>query len=541
MGTDTVSLQLGKHQISAGADIRYEPIYMYEDWAATSISFNGNYTGDPVGDILLGVPDSGFTAIGDPLLNLRMWFQSYFVQDNMKLTKNLSVNVGLNYEHQQQPVDTANHVGSFDVATDQDLSYPQTNVLGLNRAMVMPRYLNFAPRLGFNYLPFADGKTDIKGGFGIYYIQPNINQYEVEVDTTKYYLIQSYNNSNTAPPPGYTVSPTSPGPPSYTLSQLFGPNVPGGGPTASFIQPNGKTPYTYEWNLTIDHTIKNWLTEVAYLGSAAHHYEERPNIAPLLNSSGATALPGWNGVQENTMSGSSFYQGLAVRVEHRYSSGFSVLGNYTFSKCLGYPWQDVFSWHPLDLDLDRGHCQEDLNHNLVANAIYELPFGQGKAFLNHNALLDQVVGGWRLAAIAAYHTGYWSTLGSNQNLGIFVNALPDVTGPVNNSKLHSLGKNLRLGPYFNTQNVVPVTQEAVQGNAAVQELANPGSADWDLSGYKGWTYRERYTLDFRADVFNAFNRANFYGLDAGVNDARFGLVTNANPGREIQLSLRLTF
>ena len=542
MGTESVSLQLGKHQISAGLDIRYEPIYMYEDWAATSISFNGNYSGDPVGDILLGVPDASSTAIGSPLLNLRMWYQSYFAQDNIKLAKNLSVNVGLNYEHQQQPVDTANHVGSFDIATNQDLSYPDTNALGLTRAMVMPRYLNFAPRLGFNYLPFADGKTDVKGGFGIYYMQPNINQYEVEVDTTKYYLIQSYNNSNAAPSAGYVTSPANPGPPIYTLNQLFGPNVPGGGPTASFIQPNGKTPYTYEWNLTIDHTLKNWLMEVAYLGSAAHHYEERPNIAPLLNSSGATALPGWNGVQENTMSGSSFYHGVALRVEHRYSSGFSVLGNYTFSKCLGYPWQDVFSWHPLNLDLDRGHCQEDLNHNLVANAIYELPFGQGKAFLNNSGPINQVIGGWRVAAIAAYHTGYWSTLGSNQNLGIFVNALPDVTGPVNNSSLHSgLGKNGRLGPYFNTQNVVPVTQEAVQGNASVQEVANPGSADWDLSGYKGWTYHDRYTLDFRADVFNAFNRANFYGLDTGVNDARFGLVTNANPGREIQLSLRLTF
>lgn len=542
MGTDTVTLQKGRHQISAGFDIRYEPIYMYEDWAATSLNFNGNYTGDPVADILLGVPTSSTTAIGDPLLNLRMWYQSYFVQDNIKLKKNLSVNVGINYEHRSQPVDTQNHVGSFDVATNQDLSYPDTNVLGLTRAMVKPKFLNFAPRIGFNYVPFSNGNTDIKGGFGIYYIQPNINQYEVEVDTTKYYLIQSYNNSTTTPPPGYVVSTANPGPPTFTLDQLFAPTVKGGGPTASFIQPDGMTPYTYEWNLTVDHTIKNWLMEVGYLGSAAHHYEERPNIAPLLDSTGATALPGWNGVQENTNSGSSFYSALIVRAEHRYSSGFSLLGNYTFSKCLGYPWQDVFSWHPLNLRLDRGHCQEDLNHNLVANAIYELPFGRGKAYLNNGALLNQFVGGWKLAAIASLHSGNWTTLGSSQNLGIFVNALPDVTGPINNSSLHSgLGKHGKLGPYFNTQNVVPVTAEAVQGNASVQELANPGYADWDLSGYKGWALADRYTLDFRADVFNAFNRVNFYNLDSGVNDARFGLLTNASAAREIQLSLRFSF
>jgi outer membrane receptor protein involved in Fe transport len=528
-GTEAASMQLGRHQISAGLDIRYAPIFMYEDWAATNIAFNGTYSGDPVADLLLGVPVSSFTALGNPQLNLRSWYQSYYVQDNMKVNHRLSLNAGIRYEHQQQPVDTANHVGSFDVATNQDLSYPDTNVLGLDRAMVKPKYLNFAPRIGFNYTPFANGDTDVKGGFGIYYLQPNINQYEVEVDTTKYYLIQSYNNSAAGPPP------------SFTLNQLYGPSVPGGGPTASFIQPDGKTPYAYEWNMTIDHTLKNWLLEVAYLGSAVHHYEERPNIAPL-RTDGTTALPGWNGVQENTNSGSSIYNGLVFRVEHRYSSGFSVLGSYTFSKCLGWPWQDVFSWHPLDMRLDRGHCQTDLNQNVVANAIYELPFGQGKSFLNKSGLTNAAVGGWKVAAITSFHSGPWETLGSNQNLGIFVNALPNVTGAVNNSSLHSdLGKHGKLGPYFNTQNVQAVTGEGVQGNSAVQSVVGPGSADWDLSGYKGWSFLERYNFTFRADIFNAFNRVNFNGLDTGVNDSRFGLVTGANAAREIQLSLRLTF
>ncbi len=571
MWTDQLSWQKGNQQITGGIDIRYEPIFMYEDWAATNVAFNGNYSGDSIADILLGVPSSSFTALGDPTLNLRMWYQSYFIQDNVKLKKNFSVNVGLNYEYQQQPVDTANHVGSFDIAAGQSLSYPDTNKLGLSRAMVHSKYLNFAPRLGFNYVPFANGATDVKGGFGIYYTQPNINQYEVEVDTTKYYLIESYNNSTQtsnpfAPPPPGTTRP-QPGPPTFTINQLYDPTSQGGGPTASFIQPNGKTPYVYEWNLTIDHTIKNWLLEVAYLGSAAHHYEERPNIAPLQPDgstrynlpNGKPVIPGgtaFNGVQENTNSGSSFYQGGVFRVEHRYSNGFSVLGNYTFSKCLGYPWQDVFSWHPLNMRLDRGHCQLDLNQNLVANAIYELPFGQGKAFLNHGGFVDALVGGWRVADITSIHSGPWETLGGTQNLGIFVNALPNVTGPINNSSLHSgLGKHGRLGPYFNTKNVTDVTapagtpnagqanQVGIQGNASVQSISTPGAATWDISGYKTFTYNERYTLDLRADVFNAFNRANFTGLDTNYGDVntRFGQVTGANAAREIQLSLRFSF
>ena len=217
----------------------------------------------------------------------------------------------------------------------------------------------------------------------------------------------------------------------------------------------GKTPYTYEWNLAVDRTFKNWLLEVSYLASAAHHYEERPNIDPE-NPDGTFPFPGWNGVQENTQSGSSIYNGLVARVEHRYNSGFSLLGSYTYSKCLGWPWQDVFSWHPLNLRLDRGHCQLDMTQNLVANTDYELPFGYGKHFLNGGGLSDVLAGGWKVAAIASLHSGPWLTLGSNQSLGIFVNALPNVTGAVNNTSLHAdLGKHQRLGPYFNTQNVQP--------------------------------------------------------------------------------------
>lgn len=528
MWTESLLIQKGKHEITVGTDIRYQPIYMYEDWAATSLGFNGAYSGDPIADLLLGVPSSAFTAIGDPELNLRSWYQAYYVQDNIKLGHKLTVNIGGRWEHASQPVDTRNHVGSFDVATNQDLSYPDTNALGLGRNMVKPIYTNFSPRIGFNWSPYENGNTDVKGGFGIYYLQPNINQYEVEVDTTKYYLIQSYNQA----PVGQALN--------FTADQLFLPSQ-GAGPTTSFIQPDGKTPYTYEWNLAVSHTFRNWLLELSYIGSAAHHYEERPNIDPE-SPDGSFPFPGWNGVQENTNSGSSIYHGGIVRVEHRYSSGFSLLGSYTFSKCLGWPWQDVFSWHPLNMRLDRGHCQLDLKQNLTANAIYELPFGHGKTWLNHGALVDAVAGGWKLAAIASLHSGPWLTLGSNQSLGIFVNALPDVTGEVNNPALHSgLGKNGRLGPYFNTQNVHPVTAVGVQGNASVQSIYGPGAANWDLSGYKGWALPAHTDLTFRADVFNAFNRANFAGLDTNVNDPGFGQVTNANAARIIQLSLRFTF
>jgi Carboxypeptidase regulatory-like domain len=531
MWTESLMLQKGRHQISAGADIRYEPIYSYEDWSATNISFNGSYTGDPVADLLLGIPSSSGTAIGSPTMNLRSWYQAYYVQDEAQLTRRLKVNLGARWEHNQQPVETANRVGSFDFATDQALAYPATSALGLGRAMVKPVDTNFSPRIGFNWTPSARANTDVKGGFGIYYLQPDINQYTAEVDTTNLYNVVSYTNS-----PAAVGTPIL-----FTLSDLYGPSLPNVGSIIGMINPNNKTPYTYEWNLSIDHALKDWFLEISYLGSAAHHFEERPNLDPV-TPAGTFPYTGYSGIIDDSDSGSSFYSGLIARVEHRYSSGFSLLGSYTRSKCLGWDWQDTFTYRPYDLRADRGHCQEDMTENLAANTIYELPFGRSKAFLNKGALTDAVVGGWKVAAIAQLHSGPWLTLGSSQNLGFGINPLPNVSGPVNNSSLNSgLGKNGKLGPYFNTQNVHPVTAEGVQGDSPVQSIYGPGSAEWDLAGDKTWEFADRYGLTFRADVFNAFNRVNFIGLDTGVNDSTFGNVTGANIAREIQLSLRFSF
>jgi hypothetical protein len=543
MGTDSLLIQKGKHTITLGADIRYDPVYLYEDWQGSNLSFNGNYTGDPthpgdpnytgdpVADALVGAPSSAATSVGDPTLNLRRWYQAYYAQDSVQVNPRLTVNGGIRYEYNQPPVDTANHVGSFDFATGTLLTYPDTKSLGLGRQMVHPSYKDFSPRVGFNLVPFADGKTIVKGGFGIYYLSPNLNQLEVMVDTPEYYSVQNYNNSAAGQPLN------------FKLDQLFSLSLPGAGQSVSFINANNKTPLVYEYSLSLQRNfLKNWLAEVSYMGSASRHYETRIVINPL-RPDGTTGYTNYQGaIQENLNAGSSNYNALAARVEKRYASGFSLLGSYTWSKCLGTPWQDQFAWHPLNLSADYGHCTYDQNQRLSVNSVYELPFGRNKPFLNRGGVTNVVAGGWQASAIATFYTGPWVTLGSNQNLGAFVNTLPEVTGPVNNSSFHGgLGKNGRLGPYFNTQNVHPITTLGVQGNAGVSDIMTPGSATWDLSLFKTWMFADRYGATFRSDFFNAFNRANFIGLDTGVNDSNFGNLTGANAAREIQFSLRLAF
>lgn len=550
MWTEALMVQKGKHQFTVGMDLRYEPMYLYEDWSATSIGFNGVYSGDPVADLLLGVPNTTRTALGDPTMNLTMWYQAYYVQDNFKVNRNLTLNYGGRWEHRTQPVEANNRVGSFDVATGQDLTYPDTKAMGLGRNMVMPIYTNFSPRLGFNWIPTAKSNTDVKGGFGMYYLQPNINQYEVEVDTTKLYEVDSFNNPAVGSKLAFNLDGTHGLPGMFQPAMTSG-NFSGGGPTVSFIQPNAKTPYAFEWNLIVDHTIKEWFFEAAYIGTSERHYEERNEIDPL-NTQGVASLWAtcgtapdyvgcYSGVQENQMSGTSNYHALMGRLEKRFSAGYSLMANYTWSKCLGTPYQDEFTWH-VNMHIDYSHCTEDINDVFSANGIYELPFGHGKTFLNTGSVMDALVGGWKVAGIVALRTGPWTTLGSQQNIGFFDGALPDVTGPVNNHSLHGgLGRNGRLGPYFNTQNVVNLSAVGIQGNSGTHTVQNPGYQDYDLSGYKGWRFGERANLSFRADLFNAFNRVNFGTVSTYDLSSNFGMVSSAYAAREIQLSMRLSF
>jgi hypothetical protein len=550
MWTESLMFQKGKHQLTAGVDIRYEPIYSYEDWSATSIGFSGVYTGDPVADLLMGVPNTTRTSLGTgPTENLRTWYQAYYVQDNYKVSRNLTFNYGLRWEHRSPPIEVNNRVGSFDVATGQDLTYPATSVLGLGRNMVKPEWSNWAPRFGFNWFPSTNLNVDIKGGFGMYYLQPNINQYQVEVDTTTLYEVDDFNNSAAGVLPVFNLDGTQGVAGMYSSAMTNG-NFSGGGPTVSFIQPNARTPYAYEWNLTIDKTIRDWLFEVAYLGTSERHYEERNELDPL----GTNGIPlyydtcgtnhnigCYSGVQQNQETGTSNYDALIGRMEKRFSSGFSAAVNYTWSKCLGTPYQDEFTWH-VDMHLDYSHCTEDINSIFTANGIYELPFGQGKMFLNGGALSNAIVGGWKIAGISTLRTGPWTTLGSQQNIGFFDGALPNVIGPVNNHSLHGgLGRNFRLGPYINTKNVVNLTAVGIQGDSGTHTVENPGYQDYDVSAYKTWKLGEQPSLTFRADFFNVFNRVNFGSVSTYDLASNFGDVSSAYAAREIQLSLRFTF
>ncbi len=530
VANDSLLIQKGKHSISVGAEIHYDPIYQDENWAEPEIEFNGEYTGQPVGDLLLGIPYYSETADGDPTLHWRRWYIGLYGQDNVRLTKNLTLNLGLRWDYLQPPVDTRNHVGSFDYATDEFLAYPATDVLGLGRNMVFPDYKDVSPRVGLAWVPHGKN-TVIRAGFGKYFLQANINYYEQEVDIPQYYSDYDFEN----PPPGLPFTPT------FLLSDLFNTAGLGAFGQYSFEDPHNKTPYSDEWNLSVEHTFgRNWMLELAYNGSEGTHIAYRPNL-DTLNSEGLEKYPNYANLIEGENGGTSNYNAVEASIQKRSSSGLTLLGSYTYSRCLNTPWQNQLTAHPFDIALDYGNCVFNLTQRLVVSPVYELPAGKGKPYLNHGAL-SNILGGWELSGIAQFSTGPWATLDDDQFVGGFNTDLPNVIGPVNNSSLASRIRQDNLGPYFNVENVQGITACCgFQGDASFSSVKTPGVNDWDLSIFKQFPLFERSSLTFRTDFFNAFNHAQFNGVNTFVPASNFGYVTGANPGREIQFSLRLAF
>ena len=184
-----------------------------------------------------------------------------------------------------------------------------------------------------------------------------------------------------------------------------------------------------------------------------------------------------------------------------------------------------------------------MKQNLTANTIYELLFGKGKAFLNQGGISDAILGGWKFSAIAGLRSGPWLTLGSSQSLGVFVNAQTTVVWPSQQQIAQwRLGQERQVRTLFQHSECHKDHHSRRPGELRRWlTFPGPGSATWDLSGNKTWTFAERYGLTFRADAFNAFNRVNFAGLSTNATSSTFGKVTSASPARTIQLSMRMSF
>jgi hypothetical protein len=524
------------------------------------MNFENRFTGRAVGDLLLGLP-SQLALTSYTVLDQGQDMQFYFVQDDYRMTSSLTLNLGLRYEFATPPRERDNLLANFNPATGTTVFAKDGSLF--DRALIHPDRNNFAPRLGFAYTPAE--KWVMRGAYGIFYSHTVRQGREGMLGFNPPYLVDNLLQSGVTGPAA--IASAAP----FILSNGY----PNGlldpttlAPTVALRGqgPNQNTPTIHQYSIGVQYAAANDLSlDVAYVGNAGRDLPGFRNLnqrAVIQNadgsqSAGARPYPALGDIQWMENRVASDYNSLQVSLNKRMSRGISGLVSYTWGQALtdapdhistsgGGAGIDTGTFrepqNSYDLKAERGPAEFDIRHRFVASYIWELPFGHGRRFgSNWNPALNLVLGGWQLTGIHSLQSGLalTATLGgaSVLNLGGERRARPNLVG---DPGLPASERSIQR--WFNTDAFAafnPAPQAF--GNAGVGIMRGPGSANFDFTLAKDFRLDGGRRAQFRLEVFNAFNRANFGPPNIARDSAGFGQILSAGNARIAQLGLKFYF
>jgi hypothetical protein len=566
---DTVTLIRGNHQIKFGFEWRNSQNQDIDrQQAGGTYNFNITATGSSLAALLLGWVNSS-NVNGSAPIQSRAASYGTFVQDDWKITPRLTLNIGLRWDLDVPRSEANNRQNSFDTMAINPVSGTPGIVTwsgrnGLGKYAHNFDYTDFGPRLGFAYR--VGDKWVVRGGTGLVYT----GEYDQATPT----LAQlGYNTSGSfvSPDNGLTPAlllkngiPPVAYPTQAQLTSGYG-AVPVGASTTTavdFFVPKGrKVGYLEQFNFNIQRALaKDLLMEVGYLSTLGHHLpapaaltinQVPMNLMGPGNAQVRRPFPQFSNVITDVPDiGNSNYHGMNVKVDKRYSRGLHFLANYTFSRFI----DDVASRNALDgvtsdyqniynRKADRGLSGYNIAHRFVFSSVWELPVGKGKAFDPKNPFLNQVVGGWSTGYIAVLQTGvaYGVVELTNTTNSFSPSLRPNVVG---DSKLSGdRSKAAKLGQWFNTAAFAPPALYTF-GNAGRTDGYGPGLMSMDISILKEFSLWERHRLEFRTEILNFLNHANFGLPNVSQGNAAFGQINalvGGSQSRIVQLGLHYKF
>jgi hypothetical protein len=574
---DTLSWTRGKHSLKFGIDFRRQQRNFFQEtsprgWYGFDSSYSQDITtasgGNGLADLLLGIPSFYSQDKLQGTYPTRYWDLAGFVQDDFRVTPNLTLNLGLRYE----VTSPANgRVSNFDL--DRAIIVTSYGEGGVSHAGVQFDKNNWAPRVGFAYSPFGNKRTVIRSAFGVFYSSEGnifddlgLNPPALSVNS------QSFNAGN-IPPPSQFIS--SGFPPDFTFAN---PN-----PAIGTVRSNGPKrviPYIMEWNFTLQHEFANdWVAQAAYVGTRGlrlwNHEVGNLNQPPVpldsnfSDSTGNYGRPYFSRLPDlSTIEPLDFpmldlaYHAFQASVNKHFSYGFNMLASYTFAKNLGTADGNVASdvQNIFAIGGDKGPVQPDIRHRFVVSYLYELPIGKGKHFLNSASRgVDLILGGWQMSGITVLRSGQAYTAGLSfdpTNTGVGARA-DRIHNPYDFSFDTDTQKALgcsspgqqTLDCFYNQAAFVipplaPGQLFARQfGNAGRTNLRGPDQVNFDFAMLKNFGITERHKLQFRAEFFNLFNHPQF-ALPGGCVDCEGGASitsTLLDNEREIQFGLKWSF
>lgn len=568
----TVTWQTGKHTMRFGGQLFQNQFwYISTGQVAGVYNFNGEITGlgaagrnnplNALGDFLLGAVKTSNIPVTQIPVNRTNYNLGIFFNDTFKVSRNLTLNLGLRYESETRQIIKNDVYSRVDITTGELLVAGRNATRNLN---IENDRFNWSPRLGLAYS--IGDKTVIRSGFAVFHSN-------FWMDNGEMVSYPGFTGSRSFVDPG--VGRAQPfrfgeGMPLDGLQALTDPfaELAAAGPNrpltvgAVTYANSAQLPRLTQWNVGVQRTLPfNTVVEVAYVASRSAH---QPRIIPANNPrfesaeavnfggvrvQDARPFPIYTAFSAVHYDSTGDYHSLQFNVTRRFSSGFSLDASFTYSKSTdtasGFadsfqiPWQFPEIEHALS-SLDRPR-------NLTIGWVWELPFGRGRRFLNSNRLASAVFGGFQLNGIFSAADGVPFTI-TQQNANLVLQTQrPNVMNPANLSGKMDTPRfegPARRWLIATTDPGFPFTPSGALdiGTLGRNTSREPGFVNFNLSVFRDFALNERVTLQFRAEAYNALNRVNYLQpASASISAANYGLITGAAPARQMQLGLRLSF
>jgi len=608
---DNLSYNWRKHTFKTGLDVRrvryfdlesFAPVFNSDDFG--DFTFQPTFSGNAFGDFLEGAPTTLFFAVSSPDVGGTAWQYGLYGQDEYQINSRLTLSYGLrwqilpgfhedggnlaNFDQRNNSIVVPNELSSYLAQQNiqaSNLGFQQSfNACNLGYTALpctnyvtasqdhLPQSLrntytrNFQPRVSLAWRPFNDTKTVIRAGFGVFTIT-NLGPLSFNNSGNPTSALHTYTNAVTAGGAPLIQFPNT-APPTTGVQY-------GGGGLDQGVDPNYRDPQANQWNFTVERQLSNSDgLRVSYVGM--HSY--RLSITEDLNQIPASATPyqttaaspyvdprapyhNWFTLYSTFNAGEANYDALELEATHKTSHGLYLDANYTLAKNLadnqgdnptafagevnyGVPIANRF-----DIASDYGNVEGTRRQRFLLTGIYQLPFGQGRSFLNTGGWRNALLGGWELNTVTLVETGPWLT--------------PSISDSYDQSDTDVVNRGAYLRPdvvstnfyagqsraqYFNLAAFSPTPVGAGRfGNAGVGILQGPGTAAVSLGLAKVFKVTEGLHARFESTFTNVLNHTNFAPPATQIdNTATFGVLsapqTAENAGnRTGQLALRFDF